>query len=60
MMPPAVTIAALTALKGVRHCSGLAGEQKKAWLTRAMVAPLIALTMPTPCAPEVRNTVPEA
>lgn len=60
MMPPAVTVAALAALKGVRHCSGLRGEQKHRWLTIATVAPLMALTMPTPCAPSVRNTTPEA
>lgn len=58
--PPAVTIAALAALKGVRHCKGLKGEQKQRWLTMATVAPLIAFTMPTPCAPSVRNTTPEA
>ena len=57
-IPPAVTVAALAALVGVRHCSGLAAEQKQAWLTTATVAPLIALTIPTPWAPSVRNTIP--
>ena len=60
MIPPAVTVAALAALKGVRHCRGLRGEQKQRWLTMATVAPLIAFTMPTPCAPSVRNTDPAA
>lgn len=60
MIPPAVTVAALAALKGVRHCNGFEGEQKQRWLTIATVAPLIAFTMPTPCAPSVRKTTPEA
>ena len=60
MIPPAVTTAALTALRGVRHCRGLRGEQKHRWLTMATVPPLIAFTTPTPCAPSVRNTNPEA
>ena len=47
-IPPVVTVAALAALEVVRHCNGLAGEQKNAWLTSATVAPLIAFTMPTP------------
>lgn len=54
MMLPAVTMAALAALSGVRHCQGVAAEQNQMPEIRAMTAPLIAFTMPTPNAPSVR------
>ena len=57
-MPPTVTISALAALRGVKHCAGAAGEQKSRPLASDTVAERTAVTRPTPSAPSDFCTAP--
>ena len=56
--PPSVTISALAALSGVRHCAGLRGEQNSAPLASDTVAERTAVTRPMPSAPSDFCTAP--
>lgn len=54
--PPQVTIAALAAELGVRHCQGVAGLQKRSPEATATLAPRTAVVKLTPIMPSDRKT----